>query len=574
MMPHDPWSVVLGEVRRSVDEALARLRWLAADLSIGDALAGKGDLAIPTFAVAKALRRGPEQLAQELARAVRPGGSIAAVRAEGGYVNVDLDPRAVAAATFTSVREMGESYGFHPPRPTRMLVEHTSVNPTGPIHVGRARNPIIGDSLARILRHAGYRVTTEYLVNDVGRQMVLLYWGVTRLKPEQVGSAAAAKEDHVLLPFYVKANELAESDPSVGREIDDLIRRFEGGDDALTREISKVAKQVLGGMLQTLERLGVRFDGFFWESNLILQDKVAPVIQRLTALPQVQVEDAAYYIDMAPFGVKGRYTKWFLTKKDGTSLYATRDVAYHLDKLSRCDVAINVLGENHRLEFEQLRTALRLLGERDVEAVFYAYVVLPEGGMRTRRGQIVAMDDLLEEAVDRAREEVRKRREGLSAEAMARIAEVVGIGAVRFNIVRVQAEKKIVFRWEEALNFEGNSAPFIQYAHARTHGILEKAGPRGRGDPAVLTHPQEVLLVKWIARFPYVLGEAAEERRPHAVAGFAADFAAQFNQFYRDCPVIHADEPLRTARLELVDASRIVLHNALDSLGITAPKEM
>ena len=573
-MRHDPWGAILGEVRRAVDTAASILGCPSGELAIAEARAGKGDVAIPVFTLAKSLRRGPEELAAALARAVPRGGFVAEARCEGGYVNLDLDAGALANATLASVRAMSDRYGEQPRSPLRILLEHTSVNPTGPVHVGRARNPIIGDSLARILRYAGFAVTTEYLVNDLGKQMVLLYWGVTHLKPDDVRPAASSKEDHRLVPYYVKANELAEADPAVGPEVEELIRRFEGGDDALTREISTVAKRVLAGILETLERIGVAFDRFFWESSLILQGKVATVTRRLTALPEAAVEDGAPYIDMAPFGVKGRDTKWFLTKRDGTSLYPTRDVAYHLDKLSRCDVAINVLGENHRLEFEQLQTALRLLRERDVEAVFYSYVVLPEGGMSTRRDRVVTMDDLIDEAVDRATKEVRKRRDDLSAEATARIAEVVGIGALRFNVVRVQAEKKIVFRWEDALNFEGNSAPFVQYAHARMWGILDKAGTRGGGDPALLQHPQEFRLLKLLAKFPSTVRAAAEARAPNIVAGFAADFAAQFNQFYRDCPVIQAEEPLRSARLELVDASRIVLSSALDCLGIAAPREM
>ena len=155
------------------------------------------------------------------------------------------------------------------------------------------------------------------------------------------------------------------------------------------------------------------------------------------------------------------------------------------------------------------------------------------------------------------------------------IAEFVGVGAVRYNIARVQAEKRIVFRWEEALNFEGNSAPFLQYAHARACSILDRAGPRTTGDARLLVHPQEQLLLRRIARFPSVVRDAAESRRVHAVAGYAAHLAAQFNQLSRDCPVLNAgSEGLRAARLELVDASRVVLHNALDGLGLVAPREM
>ena len=573
-MARDPWGRVLEEAESLRARALLSLNIPPIPVPFEEPDESLGDLAFGCFVYGKRMEQPPAAIANRLAPAIPKGSFIASASAAGGYVNLRVDPIALASETLRAVRDAGEGYGAGEPRTERILLEHTSVNPTGPIHVGRARNPVIGDSLARILRKAGFPLTTEYLVNDVGRQMVLLYWGATHLKPADVVPAVSAKEDHALLPYYVKANELAEKDPKVNQEVEALIRRFEGGDADLTRAISEVSRRILSGILETLQRIRVTFDGFFWESELILQGKIGPVIARLKALPEAREEDGAFYIDMAPFGVKGRDTKWFLTKKDGTSLYPTRDIAYHLDKFARCDVAINVLGENHRLEFEQLRTALKLLGERQPEAVFYSYVVLPEGKMATRRGRIVAMDDLIDEAVARAFAEVKARRPDLPEPRMREIAETVGIAALRYNIVRVQPEKKITFRWEEALNFEGNSAPFLQYAHARTCGILDKAGRFEPGDPALLVHPQEARLTKALAKFPYVIRKAAEGRRPHEVASFVYDAAAQFNQFYRDCPVLTADPPLRAARLGLVDGARIVLGAGLDCLGIPAPREM
>ncbi|HLE45534.1 MAG TPA: arginine--tRNA ligase [Thermoplasmata archaeon] len=575
-MARDPWQEARNEVECNYASAVAMLGLPDVPLHLEDPPEGFGDFAFGCFLLAKELKKPPDAIAREIAPAIGRGPTfVDRSEAKGGYVNVWINPEVLTTETLRAIGEAGGDYGSGLPRTERVLLEHTSVNPTGPIHVGRARNPIIGDSLARILRRAGHPVTTEYLVNDVGRQMVLLYWGVTHLGASGAPPAESEKPDHALLPYYVRANELAETDPRVNEEVNALIRRFEGGDADLTREISAVSRRVLSGILRTLERIHVAFDGFFWESGLILQGKVPPVVERLRSLPQTRTEDGAYFIDMAPFGVRGRDTKWFLTKKDGTSLYPTRDIAYHLDKFSRCDAAVTVLGENHRLEYEQLCTALRLLGERVPEVVFYSYVVLPEGAkMSTRRGTVVTMDDLIEEAVSRALEEVRKRRPELPEGRMREIAETVGVAALRYNIVRVQPEKKITFRWEEALNFEGNSAPFLQYAHARACGILDKAGPLGPGDPARLRHPQEGRLGKLLARFPSVVRDAAETRRPHAVAGYAYGVAAQFNQFYRDCPVLTADPPLRAARLALVDGTRIVLGNALDCLGLPAPREM
>ncbi len=195
--------------------------------------------------------------------------------------------------------------------------------------------------------------------------------------------------------------------------------------------------------------------------------------------------------------------------------------------------------------------------------------------MSTRKGIVVYVDDLIDEAIERAFAEVSRRREDLSEPRRRAIAETIGLGALRYNIVRVQAEKAITFRWEDALNFEGNSAPFLQYAHARACSILAKAGDLSPGEPRLLLHPQEQRLLRWIAKFPSTVRDAADSRRVHVVASFASDFASQFNQFYRDCPVLTAEPPaLRDTRASLVDAARIVLHNGLDCLGVTAPTEM
>jgi arginyl-tRNA synthetase len=280
-------------------------------------------------------------------------------------------------------------------------------------------------------------------------------------------------------------------------------------------------------------------------------------------------------VDLSAFGLQGDSAKYFFVTRDGTSLYTTRDIAYHLDKRARCDTAVNLLGEDQKLSFQRLKATLKLMGVNwEPETIFYAFVNLPEGRMSTRRGVVVYLDELMDEAVDRALDEVTRRRPDLPDRRRREIAEITGLGALRYNIVRVQAEKAITFRWEEALNFEGNSAPFLQYAHARACGILEKAGGRETGDPKKLLHLQEQRLLRGIAKFPSTIRESAESRRPHVLATFIADFAAQFNQFYRDCPVLTAEPALRAARLRLVDGARVVLRNALDCLGVVAPSEM
>ena len=571
-MGHDPWSE-LRERAEAVRVAIESRLGVRASTEVAEAPEDKGLFSLAVFPYARELKRPPPEVAAEAAQVHAPS-PFAGLEAVGGYVNLRADPAAFAVHVLGAVASLGNSYGSSPPLPTRVLLEHTSTNPTGPLHVGRARNPIFADALARLLRMAGFQVTREYLVNDVGRQMVVQFWGTRHLAPEEVGPPEAEKPDYRYIKYYQKANEIFERDAGAKADVAEMIQRFERGDVTLTKEVRRVAEEVLSGILASLRRLGVTFDSFFWESDAILDGSVQKVIERL--MPLSREEDGAHYLDLTAFGLEGDAAKYVFVRADGTSLYTTRDIAYHLDKMRRCDTAINVLGEDQKLTFDRLKAAFRLMGvDWAPETVFYAFVSLPEGRMSTRKGLVVNLDDLLDEAVARAAEEVAKRRADLTETRRREIAEFVGVGAVRYNIARVQAEKRIVFRWEDALNFEGSSAPFLQYAHARACSILDRAGPRTQGDPRLLVHPQEQLLLRRMARFPSTVREAATSRRVHVAAGFAADFAAQFNQFYRDCPVLTAASPeLRSARLELVDASRVVLHNALDSLGLVAPREM
>jgi len=570
-MGHDPWSELRGlaeQACRSIESALH----VRAPGILDEAPEDRGLFALATHPWAKELKAAPAEIAVRAARVPVPP-PFEPLRAEGPYVNFHVDPAAFAEVVMDAVQLMEGRYGTSPAQKDRILLEHTSVNPTGPLHVGRARNPFVGDSLGRLLQYAGFPVQREYFVNDIGKQMVLLYWAVTHLPPAPE-EAAEERVDRRFVKLYQRANELLEKDPRVAKEIEALIQRFEGGDADLTRAIRGIGDQILGRIVAILERLGVSFDSFFWESDLVLDGSVREVIERL--LPLSQEEDGAHYLDLSAFGIEGDAAKYVFVTRHGTSLYTTRDIAYHLRKKDRCDVAINVLGEDQKLSFQRLKATFQLMGiDWAPETIYYAFVSLPEGRMSTRKGRVVYIDDLVEEATDRAYAEVSRRRADLSEERKQAIAETIGLGALRYNIVRVQAEKAITFRWEEALNFEGNSAPFLQYAHARACGILAKAGEVGPGEPRLLLHPQEQRLLRGIAKFPSTLREAATGRRVHAVAGFASDFAAQFNQFYRDCPVLTAEPPfLREARVGLVDAARIVLQNALDCLGVKAPKEM
>ena len=571
----DPLEVFRSEAVRMIKEA-------AAPVDIEPELETPpfetADLAFPCFQLAKKMRKAPPLIAEEMVAKMPSSAYIKKVWADKGYINMRLDEKMLGDLTLNAVLNEKAAYGNAPRKDVRLLVEHTSVNPTGPIHVGRARNPLIGDTLARALARCGYDVTTEYLVNDVGKQVVLLTWGVRHLGAAAEDTSEWNKADHRLVGNYKKANQMMEADPKVGEEIASMLVRFEAGDAQVVASVKEVAEMMLEGIRESLAMMNVFIDRYAWESGFILDGSAHAVVKRLKALPYCHEENGAFYLEMSEFGVIGKNTKFFFTRSDGTTLYTTRDLAYHLDKFSRSDAQINVLGEDQKLGQQHLAVALKMMGETKApECVFYAFVSLPEGRMSTRKGVVVYLDDLIEEAIIRAEKEVEVRRPELTTDKKKEIARVIGSGAIRFNIIRVQPEKQLIFKWEEALNFDGNSAPFVQYAHARACSILRKANadaPR-QATPceAIALEDGERKLIRVLAQFPTVVKDAGEKRKIHVLPAYGHELASAFNQFYAACPVLGSGAREAT-RLDLVQATRLVLSNALDTIGITAPEEM
>lgn len=563
------------EVESAVKDALSKMGTdLQFEIEVPSTDAA--DLAVPCFLMSKALKRAPKDIAEELAKNIAPSGMISSVSALNGYLNFNMDGEKLIAGTLKDILSMGDAYGSHPKKNIKVNVEHTSTNPTGPIHVGRARNPIIGDTLARSLKLCGYDVSTEYYVNDVGKQVVILTWGVNNISPDKVTVEDRDKTDHKLVAFYRLANKMMEEDPAVQEQIGGMLRKFEAGDEGTISTVRKTAEVMLAGLNETLSNIGVTLDTYTWESRYIADGSARKVVEELKKSKYTgREEDGAYYLDLKEFGVQGKNTKFTFTRADGTTLYTTRDLAYHLDKFTRADRVIDVLGEDQKLGSKQLCSALEILGcEKRPEPMFYSFVSLPEGKMSTRKGVVVYLDDLIDEAISRAYDEIKSRRSDMSEEKMRNIAEIIGVGAIRYNIVRVQPEKQFVFKWEDALNFDGNSGPFLQYSHARACSMLRKAGEFSEiVDATKLTDEYEINLVKVLSKFANVVESAGEYRRIHLIPAYGHEVASAFNQFYAAVPVLSSKEE-RDARLTLVKCTKVVLRNILDCMGMGAPEEM
>jgi arginyl-tRNA synthetase len=535
------------------------------------------------FRVAGEVGAPPPQVAAELADDVEDDAPAALDRVEpaGPYLNFYPDE-----SYFTETLEAGQEpdYGRLPDRDTAVVVEHTSANPTGPVHVGRARNPIIGDAVANLLEYAGYGVDRHYYVNDAGRQIAVFTWAYERFDEADLPDPARDRAEYRMGRYYRKANEFLEEAAAdeveeAEAEIQAILQGLEDGDEAVYGRVAEVVDTVLDGMTACLGRLPAEFDEFVKETRFMRDGSTDEVVERLQALDGAVYEDDAWQLTFDDID-----KNLVFLRADGTSLYTTRDLAHHEWKFDTYDRAVTVLGEDHELQTDQLQRALERLGN-DVDRlsnVIYSYVNLPEGKMSTREGTGVQLDDLLDEAIERAREEVesrlddRLRDDDLTGADVDRIARQVGVGAVRYDIVAKQPTKGITFEWDRALDFEAQSAPYVQYVHARCCGILAAADDlEPTPDPAPLTTDAERDLLRTVGRLTGVVEDAAADLEPHRVATYTRTLGDRFNTFYRECPVLTADDrETAAARLALVAAARHAMANALDVLGVEAPDSM
>jgi arginyl-tRNA synthetase len=616
MAPRDPWGAFRREAIAWTGEALHAAFGISETIDplVEEPEAEIADFAVPCFELAGEIGPAPHDIAAEIEDAM-PDPDRMQVEAEGPYLNFTVDRDVLAEATLGSVLDHGDAYGTHEATGKTVLLEHTSANPTGPLHMGRARNPLLADTLVRLLRAAGHQITAEYYVNDMGRQAAMLVWGAKNIdldgddraktadgdelftysvREEPVDASSSKvlaaddeKIDHLLVRYYQAFNDLLEApegdvDRDVEAEIADLIQAFEDGEDAIATEFREVIAHAMHGIRGTLERVNVHHDNVKHESEFVLDGSVEDVLERLKKLETCkQEDDGAWYLDTGELGQGDEKDQLFLTRSDGTTLYGTRDIAYHIDKFDRAEKLVNVLGEDHELHAREIQTALDALGvEGEIDVVFYNFVFAVEGSFSTREGNVVFLDDVLDEAEAQAYETVAESRgDELDEATLEEVAEQVGLGVVRFNTVDVQSRKAIEFTWDEALSFDGATAPFVQYSHARAHGILDKAGVEPGStsppDPGLLDHSSERALVRAIGRLPSVVLEGARERKAHRMTAYAVDLAQAFNDMYRDCPVLEAEtSQLHLARLALVDATRQALANALELIGIEAPAEM
>ena len=615
---------------------------------------GLGQLASSlSFELAKTLCMKPLVVAEQLVAAFDQSrfDLIESVSTAGaGYINFYVNFSKFSQLTLESIKNKKTNYGYiKTDKPIKIIVEHTSVNPLHPIHIGQARNPIIGDTLACVLKRRGHNVSTHYYIDDVGRQSSVVAYGyqklgkpkpteksdlfvgkiytvtcciveINRLKKEKnnlinntVQSSTVIVDDDLVkinkeLDEWVSISvELKEKYPDLfeelatrisadenpEEEINRLNRQYEDGESAAKQLIREVSDLCLDGFRQTQKRVSVIYDSWDWESDFVWTRQVAEAMAKLKNSPFLYFEKGVWSFNAdkaanalqlkSKLDLKENHEIPPLTlmRADGTTLYTTRDIAYSIWKFQHAEKVINVIGMEQSLAQLQLKLSLYALGyskEAD-NFVHYAYnlVALPGYKMSSRRGHYITFDQVLDEAIERAYQEVCKRSPLFSEEEKRNIAQFVGIGAVRYALIDVDPSKQVLFTWDRVLNFETNSAPYVQYTHARACSILRKAADPQTNTPAyhLLTEKLEQELILQLASFPDMFIEAAEYLKPSMIADYANNLADKFNTFYNALPVIKAETiELSNARIALTNAIKTVLNNALSLIGVVAPERM
>ena len=554
--------------------------------------ASQGDLTLPCFPFASVLRMAPQAIADELADSFPPLDALLSVSSVNGYLNFKAHPEWLANAILSDQIYVGNALKNSGKTGERVLLEHTSANPNGPFHVGRARNAILGDTLVRLHRLHGDDVRAEYYVDDMGKQVGVLAWALENLSNEDVENLLSEREppserwadkaDHQRVRWY-QAAQLLRNDADEARkaeieqEIGELVHASEHGDVGVLESFESAYTPVLDGMLTTLSRLGISFDTFTKESTFVVNGTVAELMKTLDSLEiSGTADNGAGYLDLGQRGLKGK-TEFFYRRGDGSSLYATRDVAYHMWKWGESNRLVNVLGEDHKLQAKQVGMTLEELGQKRPNVLFYSFIKLPEGKMSTRRGNVVFMDDLLEEAHAQASAVVRELRPEYDDEKVARIAEAVGAAAVRFNIIKVSPEKGFTFRWEEALAFEAGSAPFIMYAHTRACSIARRVVGLPESElerPTVESMPEGLVeLLRLMCTHNDVIERSVREQKAHLFALHMLELANAYNGFYRDCPVVQNGK-VDSFAFSISEMARELMRSGLEGLGITPIEEM
>jgi len=529
-----------------------------------------GDFAFPCFKLSRTLRMGPPVIAGKLKDAIAADDIIDRVECVGGYLNFFLIKTGYAQSIVEKVLEMGDKYGSSDEGQGRVIcIDYSSINIAKRFHIGHLSTTMLGNALYKIYEHLGYKCVGINHLGDWGTQfgkMLCAYvkWG----NKEEVEAGGV----NALVDLYVRFHKEAEAEPALEDEGRAWFKKIEDGDPEAMEIFNWFKEVTLRDVERVYDMLGVKFDSYAGESFYI--DKMQPVIDELKEKNMLVESQGAYVVDLE----EDKMPPCLILKKDGATLYHTRDLAaaFYRKNTYNFYKTLYVVAYQQNLHFKQLFKVIEKMGydwANDMEHVAFGMVSYEGRALSTREGYVVYLDELLERAVVKAREIIEQKSPNLENKDV--VARQVGIGAVVFFDLFNNRIKDIDFHWDRALNFDGETGPYVQYTHARCCSVLAKAGEiTAQPDYTALDNPTAQEVVRTLERFPAVVKEACLRNEPSMVTRFSVELASNFNRFYYENHILLEDAAQSAARVNLTKATASCIRTALSLIGVEAPEKM
>ena len=528
-----------------------------------------GDFAFPCFRLAKSYHKAPPMIAQDLKESIGDQAFLSEIKVVGGYLNFYVD-KAQYAQQIIDKYNNATDYGCSDQGKDKTIcIDYSSPNVAKNFHVGHLRTTIIGNSLYKIFSKLGYKVVRINHLGDWGTQ-----FGKLIVAYKKWGSREAVEEKGIeeLMDIYVKFHEEAEKDDSLNDEARAWFLKMEqGNEEAL--EIWQWFRDIsLKEFMRVYNILGMEFDSFAGES--FYRDKTADVIKCLTDDGLLKESQGAMIVPLDEYDMP----PCIVAKKDGSSIYATRDLAAILYRKAtyNFDRCLYVTGLEQKLHFAQVFKVIELMGNdyaKNLVHIPYGLVSLKSGKISSRKGNVIFAEDLLRESINKTTSIIEDKNPDIPDKE--EVAKQVGIGAIIFNDLYNQRIKDVIFDWNKLLNFDGETGPYVQYTYARASSVLRKIGEvPDTIDYTLLTDEASIGLLKEIERYPQVIKDAAERYEPSVIARYSIDLAHAFNKFYHECQINVEDETTKYTRTNVVKIARYIIKDALSLLGIQCPEQM
>ncbi|SKC43648.1 arginine--tRNA ligase [Maledivibacter halophilus] len=530
-----------------------------------------GDFAFPCFKLAKVFRKSPNMIAQEIIESIEENDLFGKIENAGAYINFTINQETFAKTVIEEVNNQGDKFGSSDIGGNKnVIVEFSSPNIAKPFHIGHIRTTVIGSAINNIYKFIGYNTIAINHLGDYGTQFGKLIVAIKAWGDKSVIESNPIPE---LLKLYIKFHEEAEKNPQLEDEARMWFKKLEDKNEEATELWKWIRDVSLMEFNRVYDMLGIKFDSLAGES--FYSDKMPAVLEEMREKNILTKSQGAEIVDLEKYDMPPA----LITKKDGSTLYITRDIAAAIYRKKHYDFYKNiyVVGSQQNLHFKQWIKIIDLMGydwAYDCIHVPFGMISLEEGTMSTRKGRVVFLEDVLNKAVEKTREIISNKNPNL--ENKEEVAKQVGIGAVVFQELSNNRIKDYTFSWDRTLNFDGESGPYVQYTHARASSLLRKAEIDYKNNIGFdkLSDKESMDIIRILSKFSEVVVDAARKNEPSVVTRYIIDLAQAFNKFYHDHPILTQDKEIQKARLALVSAVKQAIKNGLNLIGVAAPEKM